>query len=97
MNSDAPKYPRLSTLTKKLELPMLFLSFVWLCILITELAYGTNTALSGFGTGIWILFIFYFTMCLRTVANRISFSIKIGSLLSPLGNGRKTLAFRRKL
>jgi voltage-gated potassium channel len=73
MNSDAPKYPRLSAHMKKLELPMLFLSFVWLCILITELAYGTNTALSDFGTGIWILFIFYFTMCLWTVANRISF------------------------
>ena len=52
---------------------MLFLSFVWLCILITELAYGTNTALSDFGTGIWILFIFYFIMRLWTVANRISF------------------------
>ena len=73
MNSDAPKYPRLSAITKKLELPMLFLSFIWLCILITELAYGTNSALSDFGTGIWILFIFYFTMCLWTVANRISF------------------------
>jgi voltage-gated potassium channel len=73
MNSDATKYPRLSALMKKLELPMLFLSFVWLCILITELAYGTNTALSDFGTGIWILFIFYFIMRLWTVANRISF------------------------
>jgi voltage-gated potassium channel len=73
MNSGATKYPRLLTLTKKLELPMLFLSFVWLCILITELAYGTNTALSDFGTGIWILFIFYFIMRLWTVANRISF------------------------
>jgi voltage-gated potassium channel len=73
MNSDAPKYPKLSAITKKLELSMLFLSFVWLCILITELAYGTNKALSDFGTGIWILFIFYFTMRLWTVANRISF------------------------
>jgi voltage-gated potassium channel len=73
MNSDAPKYPKLSVLAKKLELPMLFLSFVWLCILITELAYGTNTALSDIGTAIWILFIFYFTMRLWIVANRISF------------------------
>jgi voltage-gated potassium channel len=73
MNSDVPKYPRLSAITKKLELPMLFLSFVWLCILITELAYGTNTALSDFGTAIWFLFIFYFTMRLWIVANRISF------------------------
>lgn len=73
MNSNAPKYPMLLALAKKLELPMLFLSFVWLCILITELAYGTNPALSGFGTSIWILFIIYFTMRLVIVANRISF------------------------
>jgi len=57
MNSDVPEYPRLLALMKKLELPMLFLSFVWLCILITELAYCTLMALSGIGTGIWILFI----------------------------------------
>ena len=73
MNTNAPKYPVLSALAKKLELPMLLLSFVWFCILITELAYGMTTALSDFGTGIWIVFIFYFTMRLVTVANRISF------------------------
>ena len=73
MNINAPKYPMLLALAKKLELPMLLLSFIWFCILITELAYGTTTALSDFGTGIWIVFIFYFTMRLVTVANRISF------------------------
>ena len=49
---------------------MLFLSFVWLCILITELVYGTNAISSGFGTTIWILFIFYFTIRLATATNR---------------------------
>ena len=73
MNTNAPKYPVLSALAKKLELPMLLLSFVWFCILIAELAYGTTTVLSDFGTGIWIVFIFYFTIRLVTVANRISF------------------------
>jgi voltage-gated potassium channel len=73
MNINAPKYPMVVALAKKLELPMLLLSFVWFCILITELAYGTNTVLSDVGTGIWIVFIFYFTMRLVTVANRISF------------------------
>ena len=73
MNTNAPKYPVLLAFAKKLELPMLLLSFVWFCILITELAYGMTTALSDFGTGIWIVFIFYFTMRLVTVANRISF------------------------
>jgi hypothetical protein len=52
---------------------MLFFSFVWLCILITELVYGTSPVLSGFGSGIWILFIFYFAMRLAIVANRMAF------------------------
>ena len=73
MSSNAPKYAMPLAFAKKLEVPMLFLSFVWLCILITELVYGTNPALSGFGTGIWILFIFYFTIRLAITVRRISF------------------------
>ena len=71
--SSAPKYQILLRMVKKLELPMLFLSFVWLCILIIELVYGITPVLSYLGTCIWILFIFYFTMRLVTVENRIAF------------------------
>jgi voltage-gated potassium channel len=67
------KYPMLLSLEKKLELPMLFISFGWLCILIIELAYGTNPVLSGLGTSFWIIFIFYFTMRLVTVPKRWGF------------------------
>jgi voltage-gated potassium channel len=74
MNSNAPKDPMLFTPKKRLELVMLFLSFIWLCILIIELAYGTTSpVLSGLGTAIWILFIVYFTVRLVTVADRIAF------------------------
>jgi voltage-gated potassium channel len=73
MNRNALKYPILLALKKKLELPMLFLSFVWLCILITELVCGTSPVLSGFGSGIWIVFCFYFAMRLAIVANRTAF------------------------
>ncbi|MGA8149059.1 MAG: hypothetical protein WB870_16010 [Gallionellaceae bacterium] len=73
MNSNAPKYPMPSVLKKRLELTMLYLSFVWLCILLIELVYGMSAVLSGLGTGIWILFIFYFTTRLVTVADRIAF------------------------
>ena len=73
MNNIAPKYPRLLAFEKKLEWPMLILSFVWLCILITELANVTSPLLYGFGTGIWMLFIFYFAMRLVAIANRIAF------------------------
>ena len=73
MNSSASKYPRLLAFKKKLEWPMLFLSFVWFCILIIEIVYVTNPVLSGIGSGIWILFIFYFALRLAIVANRMAF------------------------
>ena len=52
---------------------MLFLSFVWLGILILELVYGASEVSSGVGTIIWILFIFYFTIRFVTAANRRAF------------------------
>jgi voltage-gated potassium channel len=73
MTLDTPKHPKLVALKNVLELPMLFLSFVWLCILITELVYSTNPVISFFGTGIWILFIFYFTVRLATADDRTVF------------------------
>jgi hypothetical protein len=42
MNSSASKYPRLLAFKKKLEWPMLFLSFVWFCILIIEIVNDTS-------------------------------------------------------
>ena len=71
MNSNIPKYPKILAFLKRIELPMIFLSFIWFCILITELVNGTSTVLSGIGTGIWFLFILYFAMRLATVTNRI--------------------------
>lgn len=71
MNSNAPKYPKILAFLKRIELPMIFLSFIWFCILIIELVNGTSRVLSSFGTGIWFLFILYFAMRLATVANRI--------------------------
>jgi voltage-gated potassium channel len=73
MNSSVSKYPRLLAFKKKLEWPMLFLSFVWFCILIIEIVYDTSPVLSGVGSGIWILFIFYFALRLAIVANRMAF------------------------
>lgn len=73
MSQVPTKHPRLMVIQKKLDLPMLFLSFVWLGILITELVYGTNAILSGSGTVIWVLFIFYFSMRFVTAPNRQAF------------------------
>jgi len=52
---------------------MLFLSFVWFCILIIEIVNDTSPVLSDIGSGIWILFIFYFALRLAIVANQMAF------------------------
>jgi voltage-gated potassium channel len=73
MNRNAPKYPRLLTFKQRLEWPMLLLSFVWLCVLLAEIVNDNNPVLSELGSGIWIIFIFYFAMRLAIVANRTAF------------------------
>ena len=65
-----PTYPKILAFLKRIELPMIFLSFIWFCILITELVNGTSSVLSDFGTGIWVLFILYFALRMVTVVNR---------------------------
>lgn len=70
MSTVATKHRRLLALQTFLDIPMLFLSFVWLGVLIMELVYGTNDFLSITGTSIWVLFIFYFTLRLITASSR---------------------------
>jgi voltage-gated potassium channel len=67
------KHQKLLALQTKLDMPMIFLSFFWLCILISELVYPTNEVLSITGTVIWILFIFYLGIRLLTSIDRSAF------------------------
>ena len=73
MKRIAQAHPRLSAFEKKLELPMLFVTFAWLFVLILELVYGTNSILSAVGTSIWVLFILYFGLRLTISDDRKSF------------------------
>jgi len=73
MRHIAQAYPSLPAFEKKLELPMLVVSFAWLFVLIIELVYGTSSALSAFGTSIWALFILYFGLRLAISDARRSF------------------------
>ena len=66
-------FPKLSAFERKLEWPMLFLSFIWLCILIAELASGSWPSLMIVGTGIWLIFILYFCMRLLAADHRMDF------------------------
>ena len=63
----------LKTLPRKLERPMLLLSFVWFLVIITELVNGMSPVLQRLGTVLWALFIFYFGLRLAIVPNRVIF------------------------
>ena len=67
------RYPSLLAVQKKIELPMLVLSFFWLCILIAELVYTGNKWLHNIGTILWAVFILYFLMRLMIVGSRRAF------------------------
>ncbi|HMD14500.1 MAG TPA: hypothetical protein VKI62_07745, partial [Bacteroidota bacterium] len=46
--------PRFSgVLSRKLERPMLLLSFVWFLVIVVELVNGTSPLLMSFGTVLW--------------------------------------------
>jgi voltage-gated potassium channel len=66
-------FPKLLALERKLEWPMLLLSFLWLCVLIAELASGSRPGLMAVGTVIWSVFILYFAMRLLAADHRMNF------------------------
>ncbi len=56
------RWSALRDLDEWLRTPMMVLSFVWLILVIIELAWGTSRALEVFGTTIWIVFILEFAV-----------------------------------
>ena len=68
--TDAPRHvvakpSFVKTLPRKLERPMLLLSFVWFLVIITELVNGTSPLLLSLGTVLWVLFVIYFGLSLQ--------------------------------
>ena len=63
----------LKTLPRKLERPMLLLSFVWFLVIITELVVGTGPLLLSLGTVLWALFVLYFGLRLAIAPDRVIF------------------------
>lgn len=69
----AAKPGLLKTLPRKLERPMLLLSFVWFILIITELVNGMSPVLHSLGTVLWALFVFYFGLRLTIAPHRVVF------------------------
>ena len=63
----------LTTLPRKLERPMLLLSFVWFLVIIVELVNGISPVLQSLGTVLWALFVIYFGLRLAVVPKRLVF------------------------
>lgn len=60
----------LDSLDDWLRLPMLALSFVWLLLVLWELAQGSSALLESFGTAIWAVFIGEFLLRLTLAPER---------------------------
>ena len=69
----AAKPTFLVALPRKLERPMLLLSFVWFLVIITELVNGITPLLLSLGTVLWAMFVLYFGLRLAVVPNRAIF------------------------
>src|SRR5687768_5011724 len=67
------RWRTLAQLDEWLRAPMLVLSFVWLLLVIYELAVGSSQLLETFGTAIWIAFIAEFALRLWLAPDRLRF------------------------
>lgn len=63
----------LAALEGWLETPMLLLSFLWLVLVLYELAAGTSELLETFGTAIWVAFLLEFALRLALAPDRLLF------------------------
>jgi voltage-gated potassium channel len=67
------RWRTLAQLEDWLTTPMLFLSFAWLVIVVTELIRGTDQLLAWLGTAIWIVFIVEFLLRLTIAPDKRRF------------------------
>lgn len=72
-NDQTERVDALQQLDDWLDTPMLFLSFVWLALLIVELVWGNIRLFEIFGTVIWIVFIVEFLVRLMLAPEKAAF------------------------
>ena len=96
------RWTALRELEHWLQTPMMVLSFVWLLLVIVELAWGTSRVLEVFGTTIWVIFVAEFALRLTLAPEKGAFFrrnwITVIALLVPafrLLRGFRALRFAR--
>ena len=84
---DTDREQVLRELQEWLEKPMIALSFVWLVLLVVELAWGLNRALWILGQAIWVLFLAEFALSLALAPERLRYLrenwLKVLALAAP--------------
>lgn len=73
MEIDKERESTLEQLQDWLEKPMLVLSFVWLALLVVELAQGLNSALWVLGQAIWVLFLGEFALSFTLAPQKLEY------------------------
>jgi voltage-gated potassium channel len=77
----------LAQLEEWLEWPMIFLSFVWLCLVLVELIWTTSGIFELLGTIIWMIFIMEFVLRFALAPRKLHFlrrnPITIVALIAP--------------
>lgn len=85
--ADSDRAQVLHELQEWLEKPMIALSFVWLVLLVVELAWGLNRALWVLGQAIWVVFLAEFALALALAPDRLGYIrenwLKVLALAAP--------------
>jgi voltage-gated potassium channel len=55
------------------EVPLIFLAFIWLVLLVVELIWGLTPLITAFGTSIWIVFIIEFGISLSLAPKKLTY------------------------
>jgi voltage-gated potassium channel len=71
--SEQERWSTLEELDAWLRVPMLGLSFVWLVLVLAELAWGASRTLETFGTVIWLAFLAEFALRFALAPRKLAF------------------------
>ena len=67
------RWETLRELEEWLRTPMLLLSFVWLALVVAELAFGSSKLFETFGTVIWVVFLLEFALRFALAPEKLPF------------------------
>jgi voltage-gated potassium channel len=96
---ETERWQALHQLEEWIETPMVFLSFVWLSLVVLELVWTTSGVFEFLGTAIWIVFVAEFALKFTLAPDKLQFlrknPITIIALVAPAFRFLRALRFLR--